>query len=178
MDEAAAQARAARRAHQEGARRKLAKLNPAQRAASQEEHVGRSWRPIFLAALAETSNVKGACKTAGISTSRAYNARREEPDFARAWSDARYEGYEHLEFEVLDWLRNSGTAGAADRKFDVANAIRFLAAHREAVARERARRDHADEQEVLDSIDRMLDDMRERAAANAALAADHQNESG
>ena len=62
--------------------------------------------------------------------------------------------------------------GESDRKYDNATAIRLLAAHRETIARERARRDNRDEQAVLDSIDAMIDQMRERAAANAALLAE------
>jgi hypothetical protein len=160
-----------RLARGKAAQKRRSKLNSAQRAKGQEDHVSRSWRATFLAALAETSNVTEAADAAGVNTSRAYNARREEPDFARAWRDALFEGYEHLEFIVLCFLRTGKLPGEEGRKFDVANAVRLLAAHRDAMARERARGDCSDEQEVLDSIDRMLDDMRERSAANAALLA-------
>lgn len=134
----------------------------------------KNWRAQFLAALAETSNVTAACGACKATPSRAYKARREEPAFARAWRDALYEGYENLEMEVLHRLRN----GDAERKHDNANAIRLLAAHRETIARERARRDNRDEQAVLDSIDAMIDQMREQAAANAALLSEDGAEDG
>ena len=79
-----------------------------------------------------------------------------------------FEGYQHLEMEVLGYLR----AAEPDRKFDVANAVRLLAAHQATIVKERAKPDdEEDEQAVFDSIDAMIDDMRERSLANdAALA--------
>ena len=152
--------------------RKQIKIGRRQREADGEEALPKHWRIYFLAALAETSNVSEACKISGASPSRAYKVRREDPVFARAWRDALYEGYENLELEVLHRLRT----GEADRKYDNASAIRLLAAHRQTIAEERARRDNRDEQAVLDSIDAMIDEMRERAAANAALLADDPHE--
>ena len=52
---------------------------------------------------------------------------------------------------------------------DVAGALRLLAAHRETVERRRALSEEEDEQAVLDSIDRFIDEMRERRAANTAI---------
>jgi hypothetical protein len=148
---------------------KKTRITPAQReAGGGEEGLHKHWRVYFLAALAETSNVTAACAASGASPSRAYKTRREDPRFARAWRDALYEGYENLELETLHRLRSGDT----DKRFDVANAIRLLGAHRETIARERARRDNQDERAVLDSIDTMIDQMRERAAANAALLAE------
>jgi hypothetical protein len=135
------------------------------------EPASRYWRDYFLEKLAETSNVKASADHAGVNTGRAYQARREDPAFAAAWRAALYEGYQHLEMEVLGFLRS----GDPERKFDVANAIRLLAAHKATVAQERAAIDDRDEQAVLDSIDAMIDEMRERSAANAALP-DHREE--
>lgn len=81
------------------------------------------------------------------------------------------EGYDLLELETLFRLRNGKVRGE-DRKHDIANAIRLLKAHSETMASERARREDLDEQDVLESIDRMIDQMRERAAANTALLAE------
>lgn len=130
-----------------------------------KEPASRYWRDYFLEKLAETSNVTASALHAGITSGRAYQARREDPAFAAAWSSALYEGYQHLEMEVLGFLRNA----EPERKFDVANAIRLLAAHKATIAQERALIDDRDEQAVLDSIDAMIDEMRERSVANAAL---------
>ena len=142
-------------------RQKQTKITPSQRAAAGEGVLSKHWRTYFLQALAATSNVTASADEAGVSTSRAYKARREHPEFAAQWRAALHEGYEHLEMEVLAYLRGN----APERKLDVANAIRLLAAHRDTVARMRALEDESDEQEVLDSIDAMIDEMRQRSIA-------------
>ena len=120
-----------------------------------------SWQQAFLAALAETSNVSAAASRAGIQPGKAYALRREDRAFAGRWLAALLEGYEHLEMEVLGYLRDPDPA----RRMDVANALRLLAAHRDTVARGRATRDEEDEQAVLDSIDALIDEMRQRSLA-------------
>lgn len=135
---------------------------------------GKRWRPCFLSALAETSNVKASADRADVSASQAYAARRQDGEFAAQWRDALCEGYENLEMDLLGYLRNP----TAERKMDVANAIRLLAHHRQFVAQQRAASDDRSEQEVLASIDAMIDEMRSRAAANAALLAQIDAEAG
>ena len=155
------------------ARRKPTKLTAKQREQEAEGKIDKHWRTYFLQKLAETSNVTASAGHAGVATSRAYKTRREDPKFAAAWSAALFEGYQHLEMEVLGYLR----AAEPDRKFDVANAVRLLAAHqatifKATIVKERAKPDdEEDEQAVFDSIDAMIDEMRERSLANdAALA--------
>lgn len=124
------------------------------------------WEPRFLSALAECSNVVASATAANITANYVYKLRRTDTQFARKWRQALFEGCEHLEMEILCYLRGENPT---ERKFDVANALRVLAGHRQAIATERALRDDENEQDVLDSIDRMLDEMRERAAANTLL---------
>ena len=119
------------------------------------------WKKPFLEALAETSNVSAAAARINIPTATVYRLRRDNPAFAEQWRAALYEGYEHLEMEVLAHLRGTDP----DRKRDVANAIRLLNAHRKTVAEIRAIREDEDEQAVLDSIDALIDRMREEADA-------------
>lgn len=149
-------------------RRKTAKITPRQRAAEGEGRIDKHWRTYFLQALARTSNVAAAAASAGVAASRAYKVRREEPAFAARWREALSEGYEHLEFEVLGHLR----CPAPERKFDVANTVRLLAVHAQLVAQQRALEDDGSERDVFDSIDAMIDEMRERSAANAAILAE------
>ena len=150
------------------ARRKPTTLTPKQREQADEGQIDKHWRTYFLQKLAETSNVTASAAYAGVATSRAYKTRREDAKFAAAWRAALFEGYQHLEMEVLGYLR----AAEPDRKFDVANALRLLAAHQATIAKERAKPDdEEDEQAIFDSIDAMIDEMRERSLANdAALA--------
>jgi hypothetical protein len=123
------------------------------------------WKTPFLEALAETSNVSEAARRADVPLRTAYKTRRDDQAFAARWRDALYEGYDNLEMEVLGYLRDAQPS----RKMDVASALRLLVAHRETIARERALREDEDEQAVLDSIDKFIDEMRDRRAANAAI---------
>ena len=123
------------------------------------------WMRSFLAALAETSNVTAAADKAGVTTAHVYRIRREDAEFARQWQGALCEGYDNLEFELLDRLRNGIVTDAEGRKFDNAAALRLLTAHRESVNRERALRDNEDAARIVESINAKLDLMRERALA-------------
>ncbi|HWK40592.1 MAG TPA: hypothetical protein VNR60_01555 [Croceibacterium sp.] len=147
-------------------RKKSVRITPTQREEGGETKANTQWRTYFLQALAETSNVTSSAERAGISASRAYKARREDADFRAVWSAALLEGYEHLEMEVLGYLRTPDPA----KKLDVGSAIRLISLHRETIASERARAGGRDEQSVLDSIDAMIDRMRERRAAHAETA--------
>lgn len=129
----------------------------------------KHWRVYFLAHLVETSNISAAAKAAGVATARAYRTRQDDPEFAAQWRVALAQGYENLEMELLCYLRDP----SPERKMDVANGIRLLTLHRQSVAQQRATNDDRSEQEVLDSIDAMIDQMRVRAATNAAQLAEN-----
>ncbi len=130
------------------------------------------WRDVFLAELAETSNVARAARLAGVDVSTVYKARRTEGEFLRRWHDALAEGYDNLEMELVRRLRSGeldgggkGTGGTAKRKFDNAVALRLLAAHRETVSRQRGRRAFEDEDAIIASINARLEAMRQRLIA-------------
>lgn len=154
------------------ARRKNTRITDTQKGDDEPGAVNKHWRTYFLQALAATSNVTAAAKQAGISPSRAYKARREQPDFAGQWRAALFEGYEHLEMEVLAQLRGHDPG----RKIDIANAIRLLGAHRDTVAAERARREGQDEAAVYAALDRKIETIRSRLAD--ARAGREQAENG
>ncbi len=169
--------RALRRARQERARRSVTHIAVPYADSSCEARISRSWRRTFLIVLGQTSDLEAACAAVRIDLDRAYAARRNEPDFAIAWRLALLEGYENLELETLSYLR-TGKRRDEERPFDVVNAIRLIKGQADAAARERASREDGDEQDVLDSIDRMLDGMRERAAANTAILEEPIDEPG
>lgn len=127
------------------------------------------WKRPFLQALAETSNVKASAKLVNIPTPTVYQVRREDPVFAARWRDALHEGYEHLEMEVLAYLRGNDP----ERKFDTANAIRLLAAHRQTIAEIRAISGDEDERAILESIDALIDRMRGAKVPDCAEPAAH-----
>lgn len=58
------------------------------------------WTTDFLAALALTPSVAAACREAGISRQAAYERRKSDPEFARAWQDALDEGTDELVAEM------------------------------------------------------------------------------
>lgn len=130
--------------------------------------VSAHWRTHFFDALAESSNVKTSAAHARVPLRTVYRLRREDGEFAARWLAALHEGYDNLEMELLGYLRDF----QPKRKMDVAAALRLLAAHRDTVERRRVLTEEEDEQEVLDSIDRFIDEMRERRAANEAIIAE------
>ena len=134
------------------------------------EHVNKQWRATFLDHLAESSNVTTSAAAAGISPGRAYKVRREDPEFARLWGVALAEGYLHLEMDVVRRLREGDTKTADEGKFDFANAIRLLAAHRDAAARGAGQVRDVSAAEVRASIDRKIEDIRRRIARQKAAA--------
>lgn len=129
-----------------------------------------SWSRTFLAALAASCNVAAAARKAGVTTATVYDARRNDAAFARKWQAALCEGYDNLEIELLHRLRSGelkppSTRKKAVRTFDNANALRLLAAHREAAAQQRAIRDNDDAEAILAGLNAKLERMRERALA-------------
>lgn len=130
---------------------------------SEKGPTNRHWRGLFLDHLAETSNVTKAAEFAAVSPSRAYKIRREEPGFAKLWRAALLEGYEHLELETLRRLRE-GTA-AEGPKFDISNALRLLAMHKESVSRAQAEMRNVSAAEVRASIDRKVEAIRSQVRA-------------
>ena len=130
--------------------------------------LNRHWRGVFLDFLAETSNVTEAAKKAGVSPSRAYKVRREEPEFAKLWRAALLEGYEHLEFETLRRLREGTTSSGP--KFDITNALRLLVMHRESVTKAQSERYNVSAAEVRASIDRKVKNIRAQIEAERERA--------
>ncbi len=118
------------------------------------------WRRQFLALLAETSNVSKAARGTGIPASRAYKLRRDDPEFARQWLAALWEGYSHLEMEVLRRLREGDMTSGDSAKYDFANAIRLLGAHRDSAAQAQAQQRNVSAAEIRASIDRKVEVIR------------------
>lgn len=134
-----------------------------------------NWRTRFIEGLAETSNVKASAARANVPIRRVYKLRRDDPGFAARWLSALHEGYDHLEMELLGYLRDPHPTG----KMEVSGALRLLAAHRETVERRRAMMaEEDDEQAMLDSLDTFLAQMRERRFANEAILIEEKNRDG
>ncbi|MDG5748254.1 hypothetical protein P8Q88_08670 [Qipengyuania sp. XHP0207] len=132
----------------------------------------RQWKDKFLAELARTSNVAAAARKANVDPGAVYKARRSDAEFYRNWQEALAEGYDNLEMDLLRRLRIGELTGGGPtksrRKFDNAIAFRLLAAHREAVGRQKALRANEDEDAIIASINEKLSKMRERRLAMEA----------
>lgn len=151
------------------------KANSAPDADARRKRVSLDWRETFLAALAQTSNVSAAARKAGIDASAVYKARRADPGFKAQWFEALCEGYDNLEMDLVRRLRMGDlerTGTKSRRKYDNATAFRLLTVHRESVGREKARRDHDDEETILASINTKLDAMRAREKDISAMVPD------
>ncbi|HEY7218992.1 MAG TPA: hypothetical protein VH985_11450 [Candidatus Binatia bacterium] len=80
--------------------RKSTKSTPRKKAG---KPVDTSWHPRFIEILSQSCNVTLACKGAGVDRVTAYNHKRDLPDFAAAWEDAKEGAIEILEAEA--WQR-------------------------------------------------------------------------
>lgn len=116
----------------------------------------------FLTYLAESSNVSRSADRADLKPGNVYQKRRQDPSFARKWLAALYEGYLHLEMEVVRRLREGEMQGANKDKYDFANAIRLLTVHRENAARAQAEQRNVDAEAVRASINRKIEDIRQQ----------------
>ncbi len=129
------------------------------------------WRPIFFAALAETSNVSASALRANVPADTVFDLRRDDPRFAARWLQALHEGYDNLEMEALCYLRDPNPK----RKMDVGAALRLLAAHRETVERRRALTAEEDEQATVEALDAFFEGLRQRRLANEKLLDEPDN---
>lgn len=123
------------------------------------------WREKFIEVLAESSNVTKAAKAAGKDTATVYKQRTRDPEFAQKWLEALWEGYVHLEMEVLRRLREGEQQTGEGDKYDFANAIRLLTAHRENAAKAQAAQRNVSAAEVRASIDRKIELIRQQVAS-------------
>jgi hypothetical protein len=130
---------------------------------------GRHWRTRFLETLAATSNIERAVAAAKVTQARAYQTRRDEPEFARGWQAAIADGYLNLEMEVIRRLREGDLQTDNGDKFDFANAIRLLAAHRDGIGRGQTQVRDVSAAEVRASIDRKIEDIRRRVARQKTI---------
>lgn len=70
------------------------------------------WRPIFLKSLRDSVGVvQPAAEAAGISRETAYDERKKNPDFAKAWEFAVQAGVDDLEAHALELARGRTVKG-------------------------------------------------------------------
>ena len=62
---------------------------------------GKDWAPAFLQALERSTTVSEAARAAGIGRRTAYDRRKRDEEFARAWDDTLESAIEELEQEAV-----------------------------------------------------------------------------
>ena len=159
--------------------------------------IGPERQRAFVAHLAATGIVTQAAKHIGASLEALYKLRHRPgaEDFAAAWDTAVDRGVLRLEDCALAraiegeerMVVSAGQVLGTERRHNEALVMFFLRNRRperygdaigpghplyEKLKAEILKEDYEDEQEVLDSIDRFIDDMRTRRAANAAVLAE------
>jgi hypothetical protein len=120
----------------------------------------RVWQPAFLAALANSANVRAACAAAGVDRHTAYRHRERNARFRAAWDQALEEACDLL--VATAWQR--ALSGLSDTLL-----IFLLKSHQPAVYREPparvditayvrlvAERDGLDPDEVMADVERIL----------------------
>lgn len=125
------------------------------------------WGPIFLASLADTANVRLACKAAGIARKTAYQQRNRSKEFAAKWDEALEQACDVLE------------ATARSRALTVSDTllIFLLKAHRPEVYREQ-RQDLVLDIDVTALTDEQLDRIANGENPLHALAATRSRRTG
>jgi hypothetical protein len=91
-------------------------------------------REKFLAKLAESCNVAASCRAANIGRSAAYQWRKEDDEFAAAWSEAEETAADML--EQVAWDRATGV-DKSDRMLEI-----LLKAHRPDKFTDRSKVEH------------------------------------
>lgn len=71
------------------------------------------WEDAFLAVFARSGNVSLACAAVGINRSHTYHHRKDSPEFAARWDDAREAAMDRLEAEA----DRRAVEGVRKRKF-------------------------------------------------------------
>lgn len=135
----------------------------------------RDWKTPFLAGLAETCNVTESCKRAVIERTYVYEARHNDPDFAKAWDDAIDQGIELLELEARRRAFKGvevPTTVAGNRevvqKYSDTLAIFLLKAHRPMTYRDRASVEHTGgvrHKHEISNLDIILDKWERKSAS-------------
>jgi len=139
-----------------------ASRQPATVGCDAHEGVHPRWRRRFVADLEQSACVVRSAERAGISTARAYCARRNEPEFAQAWLAALSRGCEDVEMEVLRRLRDGDLLAQDGVKYDFTSAIRLLGLHPEGKMQAQADRRNVTAAGIRASIDRKIADIRQR----------------
>jgi len=143
----------------------------------------RSWtrekEVMFLSVLADTCNVTCAAEEAGVSTSSAYERRKENAAFRAGWLEAISVAYQRLELVLLDRAFN-GTEkvvkrrdGSEERMLEYSNqlGLTLLKMHRDTAVEASTEFQPDQIEEMRERLFNKLRRLKERAAAENEASA-------
>jgi hypothetical protein len=138
-------------------------------------------RTAFLAHLAQSCDVRGACRKIGMTPDGLYRERQRNPSFRAAWQTALAQGYDMLELEMLRramtgvvrTVTTTAAKGKRTRTIEYPDTVELnlLALHRKSIAEQRAAAPAATTADDAEAGRRRLfarlDEMRARMAGEA-----------
>lgn len=86
--------------HPDGRRRKKPRSNAGE------------WKDVFLATIRGLPVVRVACEKAGITRKTAYQWRKWDAEFAKEWDEAREDGIDRIEQNLMNQALNQNTTAA------------------------------------------------------------------
>ncbi len=70
------------------------------------------WKLVFLATLRAMPVIRVACEKAGITRKTAYQWRKRDAEFAKEWDEAREDGIDRIEQNLINQALNQNTTAA------------------------------------------------------------------
>ncbi len=70
------------------------------------------WKDVFLATVRVLPVVRVACEKAGITRKTAYQWRKGDAEFAKEWDEAREDGIDRIEQNLINQALNQNTTAA------------------------------------------------------------------
>lgn len=132
---------------------------------------------IFTARLAETGCVRDACRSAGVSNTSAYRARRRMPDFAARWDMALAEKRPVLEQAAFERAVNGVEVGLPGKEGTVVRFRRYSDALLRFLIERDDRRDDAAKRKSWEKPQPTIEEVREEVLRRIRVVSQqHQEE--
>jgi hypothetical protein len=133
----------------------------------------------FVTVLAETCNVRQACRESGVSLSVAYRRRKIDAAFRASWLESLGIAYQQLELELLDRAFNgveklvTRRDGSEERMRDYSNqlGLQLLKMHRDTAIEASTELPPSDVEEIREHLLSKIKRLKQRREAKTAAQA-------
>jgi len=148
-----------------------------------QKRTPRAWSKAkaskFVTVLAETCNVRQACRESGVSLSVAYRRRKTDAAFRASWLEALGIAYQRLELELLDRAFNgvekllTRRDGSEERMRDYSNqlGLQLLKMHRDTAVEASTELPPTEVEEIRERLLRKIKRLKQRREAKPAAQA-------